>query len=243
MTKNKEKNGKMPKYKAVLFDIDNTLFDFDAAEDYALKTSMARRGIAYSEERKGHYLAINRPLWEGFHQGKVDQNWLMVERFRMFGGLYGVEPDPEEWNREYLALLGESSVLTEGAEELLRALRGHCLLAIATNGETAVQKKRLAASPVAGWFDGVFISKEMGLKKPDKAYFDRILETLGVENTQALMVGDNLMADILGANNAEMDSAFFAPDADRVEIPAGVRPTYKITKLQQIKTIIWGEEL
>lgn len=243
MTKNRKNGGETPRYTTVLFDADNTLFDFDAAEDYALKTSMARRGIAFSEERKEQYLAINRPLWQAFYEGKVEQKWMMVERFRRFSELLGVKTDPAAWDEEYLGLLGECSVLIDGAEELLRALKGHCTLALATNGETEVQKKRLANSSINGLFDGVFISKELGMKKPEKEYFDHILHALKAKPEAALMVGDNLTADILGAINTGIDSVLYSPEVEKMEIPAGMEPTYKARKLAEIEEIVWrGKE-
>lgn len=230
------------RYRAVLFDADNTLFDFDAAEEYALKTSMERRGIAFNQERKERYLAINRPLWDAFYKGEVEQNWMMVERFRRFSELLCVETDPAEWDREYLGLLGECSVLIDGAEELLRALKGKCVLALATNGETEVQKKRLANSGIQGLFDGVFISKEIGMKKPQKEYFHHILKELDVSPKETLMVGDNLLADIQGAINAGIDCALYSPDADEMEIPRELEPTYRVKELGEIEKIIWREE-
>lgn len=241
--KTEEKQKKIPRYPVVLFDADNTLFDFDAAEDFALRTTMERRGLAYSEERKAQYLAINRPLWDRFYAGEVEQKWLMVERFRLFAELLGAETDPVGWDDEYLELLSESAVLIEGAEALLRGLKPYCTLALATNGETHVQKKRLAKSSISDCFDGVFISKELGMKKPEKEYFHHILKELNAAPQTALMVGDNLMADILGAQNSGMDSVFYSPEADKMKFPEGIAPTYTATKLAQIEKIVWGEEL
>lgn len=242
VTKTIENKGKRSKYAGILFDADNTLFDFDAAEDFALRTTMERRNIPWSEVTKNQYLAINRPLWDAFYQGKVEQKWLMVERFRRFSELLGVETDPKAWDEEYLELLGESSVLIDGAEELLRELKPHFVLVLATNGETEVQKKRLGKSSINGLFDGVFISKELGMKKPEKAYFHHILKELRLAPEETLMVGDNLLADIQGAINAGIDSVLYSPDIGKMEILAGLEPTYRVGRLEKIKDIVWGEK-
>lgn len=240
MTKTAENGEKRPKYSLILFDADNTLFDFDAAEEQALRVSMERRGLKFSQERKEEYLKINRPLWDALYRGEVEQKWLMVERFRRFSELLGAEIDPVSWDNEYLELLGECAALVPGAEELLRALRPVCKLALATNGETHVQKKRLANSSINDCFDGIFISKELGMKKPEKEYFFHILDKMQAKPEDTLMVGDNVLADIQGAINSGIDSVLYSPEIEKIKVPEGLEPTYRVGDLSQIRDIVWG---
>ena len=224
------------KYQTVLLDADNTLFDFNAAEEQALRRSMESRGLTFSRERLAQYTAINRELWNAFHRGEVEQEWLSVERFRRFGALLGWTGDSEAWDRDYLDFLGDCGTLLPGALELLKALKPHCRLGLATNGLQAVQRKRLAGNPAAPYFDGVFISQEMGVGKPEAVYFQRVMEALGACPETTLMVGDDLLSDIQGAINAGIDCAWYSPNGADSPLP-----TYRVRELEQIKDLVFGE--
>ncbi len=225
-----------PRYDLVLLDADNTVFDFDAAEERALERTLRERGGQWEETTLDRYRAINQPLWNAFHRGEVTQEWLTVERFRRFGAAYGVQADPEEWNRAWLESRGACSVLIPGALELLQALKPHVRLALATNGLTVVQKKRLRNCPATPYFERVFISQEMGVGKPERAYFQRILEEMDVPAHRAVMVGDALLSDIQGAINAGIDNIWYTKNKEKSELP-----TYTVGRLEEIPAIVLGE--
>ncbi len=224
-----------PRYDLVLLDADNTIFDFDAAEERALALTLRERGGRWEETTLDRYRAINQPLWNAFHRGEVTQEWLTVERFRRFGAVYGVEADPEVWNRDFLDRLGECAVLLPGALELLQTLKPHVRLALATNGLTVVQKKRLRDCPATPYFERVFISQEMGVGKPEAAYFHRILGELDVPARRAVMVGDALLSDIQGAINAGIDNIWYTRNGERSDLP-----TYTVGRLEDIPAIVLG---
>lgn len=226
-----------PRYQTVLFDADNTLLDFNATEEQALRRSMERRGLEFAQERLELYTAINRELWDAYHRGEVEQGWLKTERFRRFGAALGCQADPDAWDREYLDFLGDCGTLLPGALELLRALRPHCKLGLATNGLQKVQRKRLADNPITPYFDGIFISQEMGVGKPEGAYFEKVLEALGADRATTLMVGDDLLSDIQGAINAGLDCIWYSPD--RADSPL---PTYQVRRLEEVAPIVCGGE-
>lgn len=227
-----------PRYQTVLFDADNTLLDFNATEEQALRRSMEERGLDFTPQRLELYTAINRGLWDAYHRGEVEQGWLKTERFRRFGAELGWSGDPEEWDRDYLDKLGDCGALLPGALELLARLKPHCRLGLATNGLQKVQRKRLAGNPITPYFDGIFISQEMGVGKPEKAYFEKVLEALGADRATTLMVGDDLLSDIQGAINAGLDCVWYSPDG--AESPL---PTYRVRRLEEVIPIVCeGEE-
>ncbi len=80
-----EKRNNKPRYSLVLLDADNTIFDFDAAEIYALRSTIEVYGGTWSGGALVDYQRINRPLWDAFHRGEVTQECLTVERFRKCG--------------------------------------------------------------------------------------------------------------------------------------------------------------
>lgn len=224
------------RYQNVLIDADNTLLDFDAAERQALRRTMERRGLPYNEETQARYRAINRELWDAFHRGEVDQGWLKGERFRRFGAELGWSGDERAWDEEYLDALGDCPDLLPGALELLARIKPYCRIALATNGLQKVQRKRLENNPVMDYLDGVFISQELGVGKPHKAYFDQVLAAMHAAPEATVMVGDDLLSDIQGAINAGLDSIWYSKKGEKSPLP-----TYTVTTLGDVAKIVLGE--
>lgn len=227
----------MSRYDVVLLDADNTLFDFDAAERTALRRALEERGYPADGDTVARYLSINTALWAAFDRGEVSQPFLVVERFRRLVSELGGGHDPEAFNRDYLTYLGQDSQLLPGAEALCRDLSRCCRLALATNGVARVQHARLAASPLTQYLSGVFISEELGCQKPQAAFFDRSLETMGVaDRSRAVMVGDGLNSDIKGGQNAGLDTIWYNPKG--LPPSPGISPTYTVADYDGIRAAV-----
>ena len=230
----------MPRYDVILFDADNTLFDFDRAEEEALRATLARYGLPVTARSVAAYLAINRELWARFDRGEVSREWLVVERFARLLRTLGRPGDPAAMNRAYLTRLGEGAFLLPGAEALCRALAPRCTLAIVTNGVALAQRARFEASPLRDVVPWLFISEEVGASKPDPAFFAPVLRALGEpDRARVLMVGDNLLTDIRGGINAGLDTAWFNPN----HLPGGpdVRPTWEVDGFPALEALILGD--
>ena len=196
----------MPRYDYVLLDADNTLFDFDLAEHKALGLTLASHGIPFTPEAEQTYIDINTALWSKFDRGEISQGELVVERFSAFLRAVGRAGDPAELNRYYLSRLGEQGDLLPGAEALCRALAARCTLAIITNGVSSAQRGRFARSPIQDCISHLFISEDIGFQKPRREFFDAVLHDMGISDPgRAVVVGDTLGSDILGAKNAGLD--------------------------------------
>ena len=228
----------MTRYKWLLFDADNTLFDFDAAQDFSLTRTLDHYGMEPTAERKARFKAINDALWTAFDRGEISQDALVVERFRQFLAQEGAEGDPAAWNDFCLRRLAESPTLLPGAEKLCFKLSQRYILALVTNGLAFVQRQRLKASPLARLFgDRVYISGEMGCHKPEKVFFQKVLADLGAERQagQALVIGDSLSSDIRGAFNARLDSLWFDRSGRGEGLP---RPTYRAASFADMERIL-----
>lgn len=224
-------------YPYLLFDADNTLFDFDQAERNAHLLLCRAHGLAFSEEGYQLYHKCNADLWRDFDRGLCTKEYLLVERFRRYLAITGERADPEALNRDHLRALGEGAMLLPGAEELCRVLSRDHRLYLLTNAVASVQKTRFTNSAIAPYFQGVFISEEVGAGKPDPAYFDYVFHAVpGLARDNALVIGDSLTSDIQGANNAGLPCCWFNPKGQ--PRPQGLRIDYEIRALEELYAIV-----
>ena len=89
----------MKRYDTILFDMDDTLFDFRRSERESLRKTMLARGLEPTEERLNRYREISEELWRGFERGEISSDWLVVERFARFARVMGCHTDPAAWPR------------------------------------------------------------------------------------------------------------------------------------------------
>lgn len=230
----------MMRYDFVLLDADNTLFDFDAAEQAALHAVLRAQGYTPDADTVDTYQRINTALWDAFARGEVEQEFLLVERFRRFEAAMGGSRDPVQFNHDYVTRLGENGILLPGALELCQQLSAMgCTLAIITNGATIAQRGRYAASPIRNYIPHLFISQELGVSKPDPLFFDHVCRNLGIsDRTRAVVVGDSLSSDILGGNRAGIDTIWYNPQGTPLTGPA--RPTYTAADFSAVLAAISG---
>ena len=227
------------RYDTVLFDADNTLFDFDAAEAQALDLTLEAYGYPVDGRSRDCYLTVNRDLWERFDRGEVKREWLVVERFAALQRSLGGHHDPAEMNAFYLSRLAEAGCLLPGAEELCRALVPSCTLASFTNGVASAQRGRFARSPLKALIPWLFISEEVGYQKPQRQFFGAVLSAMSLPpSARIVVVGASLTADILGAVNAGLDSIWYNPNG----LPGrpDIVPTFEARSFDQISHLILG---
>lgn len=226
----------MSRYPYLLFDADNTLFDFTAAEHFAFRRTCEENGLVWSEEHYETYRRINAALWADFDRGLRRREELVVDRFRLYFDTLGITGDAEACQRTQERSLGLCAALLPGAEALCRRLSRHHRLYLVTNGMASVQRSRLAAAPITPFLSDVFISEELGCAKPSPAYFDQIFARIdGIRKDNCLLIGDSLTSDIRGANDYGIPCVWFDP-AGRA-LPADYRADFVIQKLEELYAI------
>ncbi len=207
-------------YTTLLIDADDTIFDFPKCEYEALKSSLTSSGLLFDNEIFTSFDTINTELWKKFEKAEITRSDLRVMRFRrLIEECFAGFDRADELADIYIAELSQQAVLLSGTEEALKILAGHFQMYIITNGLKKVQRGRFAISPVSKYFKELFISDELDVQKPDKAFFDIVLSRIE-ENDRArvLVVGDSLTSDMQGGKNAGLDTCLFDP-ADRVVLP------------------------
>ena len=225
------------KYEWLLFDADGTLFDYDLAEDKALRGAYVEFGLAYDLRHGEAYRRINRQVWLDFEQGKITAEALRVRRFALLFEAMGIAADAKGFSDRYLAHLARAGDLLPGAEEVLRRLHGHYRMVVITNGLKEVQRPRLSSSPIAGLFAALAVSDELGVAKPDPRFFETVFDQIGSPpREKVLVIGDSLTSDIQGGNTYGLDTCWFNPLGKPVDprIPA----RYEIRALPQLLDLL-----
>lgn len=228
----------MAKYYCVLFDADNTLLDFDAAESKALAETLTKYGIEPDAATVQTYRSINSALWAQLEKGQIRREKLVNERFTRFLKAINASGNGAEMNRYYLdRLAAHPDIMGGNVLEVLRELAEVATLAIVTNGFERVQSRRIAESGIADYIEDVFISEKHDSEKPSRRLFDAAMRSLGIENrARVLMVGDSLTSDIQGGINAGIDTCWLNPT--RAENTGRVHPDYEITALEELYPIV-----
>ena len=224
--------------KEILFDLDNTVLDFTAAERASIRRAFGVFSLGEcTDEMLDDYSIINNKHWEMLERREKKLEEVLVDRYAEFLLKYGFNPElAEKFNDEYETHIPDTIIFMPGAEELLKNLKGRVILCCATNGVKAVQEKRLKTSGLDKIFDYVFISSAMGVGKPSKEYFDRIFAETGIVNRdEALMVGDSLTSDMLGAYNAGIKKCLYNPKHRTVKADFPIE--YETDNLMQLPEI------
>ena len=225
------------RYGIILFDADQTLFDFKKCEYQALFEALAILSLPNDKAYIERYSEINDMLWKKLERGEIEKSRLVVERFELFCREFGFECDVLALSELYKARLAEQAILIDGAEELVRDLSKDHRLFIITNGIKKVQEGRLARSPIKDFFEDVFISEVVGYEKPKREFFDAVKAQISdFDEKNAIVIGDSLTSDIKGGINAGIDTCWYNPEGKAV--PDGMPITYVIKDLGEIYGIV-----
>ena len=227
----------MKKIKAILYDVDGTLLDFETQEEVALSYCFKKYNLGeLSKEKLELYKRINLGYWEMFEKNLITKEKLVVKRFEDYLEALGVKLNAEEVNDTYFSKLGDTIVFKDNSYELVKSLKGKIKQYVVTNGAIRVQKTKLAKSGFDKLMDDVFISDEVGYQKPRKEFFDAIKNRLGdIANDEILIVGDSLTSDMKLADNCNLISCFYNPKKKDYKVDFKI--DYEISDLNEVKKI------
>ncbi|MBB6678153.1 HAD-IA family hydrolase [Cohnella lubricantis] len=229
-------------YKAVLFDLDNTLLNYSASELESMKRTCKDHDL-FEDDPAGWssfwqaYTEHNARHWFDFVGGGSVKSMPDVLKFSFRDALAGTEEHlHERLAATYWQYFCGSSIFEDGAEHLLSKLAGDYALGIVSNGIGEAQRGRLQAGRIADRFHSVIVSDEIGIRKPDARIFQQALRELGASREETLFIGDSLQDDYRGAVQAGIDFCYYNRSGS--VLPAGVKPTYAVTHLSQVAELI-----
>jgi putative hydrolase of the HAD superfamily len=229
------------KYKHLFFDLDHTLWDFDANCRFTLETiyhsmDLQSRGVHSFEVFYKNYILHNDRLWEKYRNGHIKADELRVKR--MFLSLLdfriGDEKLARELSEQFLDMLPSRTILFPYTIEILTYLRdkGYGLHLI-TNGFEKTQFSKITYSGIDHFFAEVITSEGSNSLKPHKEIFDYAFQRAKALPEHSIMIGDSIEADIKGAINAGIDQVF----VNHLNVAADVHPTYTVYSLKELENI------
>lgn len=226
------------KYEIIIFDADETLFDFKESEKQAFKNTMLQFDLEYDENYHFKiYHEINAAIWKEFEVGLITQEKLKEERFIRLSENLEIDFDTEKFAKAYMKHLGDSSILYKDSKPLIEGLYGIYKLLIVTNGLVSVQSNRIRKSDIAKYFDYIVISEEVGLSKPNPEIFEHSLKNIkDADKNKVLIIGDSLTSDILGGLNYGIDTCWYNPK--KIVNNTGIIPHYEISNLLDLNHIL-----
>lgn len=230
-------NEQSVKYPILLLDADDTLFDFQQAEQNALEQLMEDFGYSCNENERTQYRNINEALWRRHEAGELTKEELQATRFTRFFEALSIQGDGLAANERYLDHLAGQRCLMDGALKVCRELSSFCRLYIVTNGISGVQRKRLELSPLKALISDIFVSEDTGSQKPKPEFFSYVFAKIpDFRREKALIVGDSITSDIQGGINAGIDTCWL--NRKGKDISGGIMPTYEISQLWQLPQLI-----
>ena len=231
----------LKKYKHIFFDLDRTLWDFDAAAEVAFERiyeqyNLNSLGIPSAHEFHEVYHPLNERLWELYREDKITKADLNRTRFLKPLEHYGIHDVElaDHLSEDYVYWSPRIVRLVPGTMELLEYLKPKYHLHLITNGFEEVQDTKLTLSGMKPYFETLTVSEEVGVKKPNPEIFQYALNKAHATAEESLMIGDEMAVDIDGARAAGIDTVLFNPKGEKIE---GER-TFEVKDLREIKQIL-----
>lgn len=231
--------------RAVLFDLDDTLFDHRRSAHAALAAVHRVHGRGTDLDAfERHHTAFLEVMHLEVLAGRVALDEARRERFRRVFLAFGIaldEPDVDAVASAYRSGYMTARRALDGAADLLLALRPHARIGIVTNNLLEEQRDKLQYCGLSGLVDVLIASEDVGVSKPDRGIFDIALERLGVGAADAVMVGDSWANDIAGAVNAGLRAIWFNPDRGPAPgTPPGVSEIHALAPPGDILPLLLG---
>ena len=231
---------KIKKYKHLFFDLDRTLWDFETNSIKTFELIFKKRELfkmissfdAFIKVYKAH----NERLWDLYKLRKIKKEELHQQRFFLSLKDLGIENIElaQQIGDDYIKLSPLQTALFPDTKPVLDYLKTKYTMHIITNGFVEVQYKKLENCGLRNYFAHIITSEEAKASKPKAAIFHAAISAANAKKTESLMIGDDLNADILGAQKFGIDQVFFNPKSHQHK----ENITFEITELKQLLQIL-----
>jgi len=231
----------MKSYKHIFFDLDHTLWDHDTNAHATLMLLYKEFGLegklaASAEDFHQQYVLVNSQKWSLYGKGKITKEELRATRFYDTFKFFGFDDSTfsKGFEETFIDICPRQTALLPGALEALNYLaENNYQMHIITNGFADVQDIKLSCSGIKDYFDVIVTSDKIGVNKPHARVFETSVKRALASHSESIMIGDNLQADVLGAQRFGMDQVYFNPGKNQHP----EKPTYEIAALKELRTI------
>ena len=230
------------KYKHLFFDLDHTLWDFNANAEESLTElygffKLESKAIVSFHQFYSIYLNHNKILWSRYEKGYITVEELKWRRMwrTLLDFHIADEKLAKDMSQYFLEVLPTKKKVFDYTYEILEYLtEKKYTLHLITNGFEKTQRLKLNSADLSKYFTHVITSETSNSVKPKKEIFEFALNKAKCKTEESIMIGDNPEADILGAKNAGMDSIF----VNHVNENCTTQPTYTIRHLKELENIL-----
>lgn len=220
----------LTKYKTLLFDVDDTLLDFQKAERKAMTITLSKVGIKANDTILAKYHEVNMKYWKLLEQGKISRQDVLILRHKEFLGLYGIDFDPFEFEKIYRYNLDNIAYVIKNSRKVLETLSKSFKIYAITNGFKQTQIKRCNKAKIDKYFLKSYISYDIGISKPDIKFIKYIQDDLkDFDKSSTLIIGDSLTSDIKLGNDCNIDTCWY--NRFNKENNSDIKPTYVINNI------------
>lgn len=198
-------------YKAIFFDIDDTLLNFSVANRSAFVKSFGQFNLQHDDLTYSTYKNINHQLWEKQKLGQITVQNVIDYRFKELFLALNIELDHDHFRDTFQGNLAKEHTLEDGATEAIQYLSQKYKLFAASNSFLNQQKSRLDLAGLLSHFSDLYISDDIGYEKPDQRFFETCLRRSNIAKEEVLFIGDSLEADMKGAASCEISTCWYNP--------------------------------
>lgn len=221
--------------KAVLIDIDDTIFDFEKCSKNSFLKTLEKFNLKFKEEDFSYFNKVNDILWTKQKLGEINIKEVFIKRDYLMGKYFNIDIEKGLFNDLFVKFLYDEIEMVDGIEDLLLYLSDKYKIFTASNGIYKMQENRLKKSNLDKYFDKIFVSEKIGYEKPDKKFFQKIMDLTKFSNDDLIMIGDSIKSDIIGAKNSKIKSIYFNNENKKI---SDKNFTYQVKNLSEIKKIL-----
>lgn len=231
----------MKKYTHLFFDLDHTLWDFDANSKATLHHlyehfCLQQMGADAFEAFNHQFEQYNETLWARLRSGDISREELRWRRMDLTLKEYDINYEglAKDMSTLYLATLPKQKILMDGALELLDYCKEKYPLYLITNGFEKTQWQKLETAGLGHYFQAMYTSEIANSMKPHAPIFNYALEDAKASTETSIMIGDSMEADIIGARNLGIDQIFYNPH----QVAHQEIVTFEVKNLTEIMNIL-----
>lgn len=230
--------------KAVVWDVDDTLFDYTTADREGMRSHLVAEGLMArfdgAEQALAHWREITERQWARFSAGEADFETQRRDRVRVFLERELTDPEADDWFARYLSHYESAWSLFPDVLPVLDALAHSHRHAVLSNSSLTVQDRKLRSLGVHDRFETVLCAVELGVSKPDAAAFLAACDALELAPRQVAYVGDHPEIDGRGAADAGLLSVWIDRTGAHAPVRADGGP-HRIVSLAELPVILGSD--